>query len=112
VFISHAWKYPFLDVMDALRNYFRSEPDIVIWFDVFSVDQHAEADVDLDFDWWSHSFKSAIKDFGRTVMVLAPGALTARLVPVRDIQHHRHAEPLRGGHDPEQQRAIPKGRHL
>ena len=72
VFISHAWKYQFLDVMDALRNYFRSEPDIVIWFDVFSVNQHAEADVDLDFDWWSHSFKSAIKDFGRTVMVLAP----------------------------------------
>ncbi len=44
--------------------------------------------------------------------VAGPGALTARLVPVRDIQHHRHAEPLRGGHDPEQQRAVPEGRHL
>ena len=29
-------------------------------------------EVDLDFKWWSHSFKSAIRDFGRTVMVLAP----------------------------------------
>ena len=72
VFISHAWKYQFLDVMDALRNYFRFEPDIIFWFDIFSVNQHAEADVDLDFDWWSHSFKSVIKDCGRTVMVLAP----------------------------------------
>ena len=29
-------------------------------------------EVDLDFAWWSTSFKSAIRDFGRTVMVLAP----------------------------------------
>ena len=46
--------------MEALRNYFRSEPDIVIWFDVFSVIQNVAAEVDLDYDWWSHSFKSAI----------------------------------------------------
>ncbi len=52
VFISHAWKYQFFDVMDALRNYFRSDPDIINWFDVFSgVNQHAAVDVDLDFDW-------------------------------------------------------------
>ena len=65
MFISHAWKYQFLDVMDALRNYFRSEPNIIIWFDVFSVNQHAVVDVDLDFDWW---WSPTI----RTVMVLAP----------------------------------------
>ena len=70
VFISHAWMYLFLDVMDALQQYFLSNPDIVIWFDLFSVNQHIN--VDLDFAWWSHSFKSAIRDFGRTVMVLAP----------------------------------------
>jgi hypothetical protein len=72
VFISHAWKYQFVDVLDALQNYFEPEPDIIIWFDVFSVNQHADTEVELDFDWWSHSFKSAIRDFGRTVMVLAP----------------------------------------
>ena len=70
VFISHAWKYEFLDVLDALQSYFTSNPETIIWFDVFSVNQHVE--VDLDFDWWSNSFKSAIRDFGRTVMVLAP----------------------------------------
>eukprot|EP01036_Dinobryon_divergens_P062025 gene62025-biopygen39394 len=68
-FISHAWKYLFLDVLDALQTYFLFEPDIIIWFDVFSVNQHVE--VNLDFAWWSTSFKSAIRDFGRTVMVLA-----------------------------------------
>ena len=70
VFISHAWMYLYLDVMDALQHYFLSNLDIVIWFDVFSVNQHVN--VDLDFAWWSYSFKSAIRDFGRTVMVLAP----------------------------------------
>ena len=36
VFISYAWKYLLLDVLDALQNYFLSDPDIIIWFDVFS----------------------------------------------------------------------------
>ena len=28
VFISHAWKYNFLDVVDALQHHFSSEPDV------------------------------------------------------------------------------------
>jgi len=70
VFISHAWKYVFLDVVDALLYHFRDEPGIVVWFDLFSNNQHKA--VDLDFFWWSNTFKSAIEQFGRTVMVLAP----------------------------------------
>jgi len=69
-FISHAWKYKFLDVIDALEWHFRETPDIIIWFDLFSNNQHKA--VDLDFHWWCNTFKSAIKDFGSTVMVLAP----------------------------------------
>jgi hypothetical protein len=34
VFISHAWLYKFLDVVDALQYHFRDTPDIVIWFDL------------------------------------------------------------------------------
>lgn len=74
VFISHAWKFKFLDVVDALYEHFGDDQgkrdQTVIWFDVFSVNQH-----DLskkDFNWWDKIFKSAIKQFGRTVMVLAP----------------------------------------
>jgi hypothetical protein len=70
VFISHAWKYEFLHVIDALEYHLRDTPDIIIWFDLFSNNQHQA--VDLDFNWWCNTFKSAIKEFGRTVMVLAP----------------------------------------
>ena len=70
VFISHAWKYHFLDVVDALDYHFKVEPHIIIWFDLFSNNQHKA--VDLDFHWWCNTFKSAIQMFGRTVMVLSP----------------------------------------
>ena len=35
VFISHAWKCLFLDVVDALEYHFRTEPDLIVWFDLF-----------------------------------------------------------------------------
>lgn len=70
VFISHAWKYLFLDVVDALMYHFRDTPSTIIWFDLFSNNQHKA--VDLDFHWWSTTFKSAIQQFGYTVMVFAP----------------------------------------
>lgn len=70
VFISHAWRYQFLDVMDAVRDHFKNKPEIIIWFDMFSNNQHKA--VDLTFDWWCNTFKSAIKEFGHTVMVIAP----------------------------------------
>jgi len=70
VFISHAWKYKFLDVVSALENHFKDKPDTFIWFDLFSNNQHLAAD--LPFEWWTNTFQSAIQEFGRTVMVLAP----------------------------------------
>lgn len=70
VFISHAWKYQFLDVCDALLEHFRENLDIVVWFDLFVVNQHKS--IGLPFDWWTTTFQSAIRQFGHTVMVLAP----------------------------------------
>ena len=70
VFISHAWKYRFVDVMDALQFHFKDSPDVIIWFDLFSNNQHIT--LDLDFNWWCGTFKSAIEMFGHTVMVLCP----------------------------------------
>ena len=67
VFISHAWNNLFLDVIDALSNHFHYSPDIIIWFDLFSNNQHKA--IDLDFNWWCNTFKSAIETFGHTVMV-------------------------------------------
>jgi len=70
VFISHAWKYIFLDVVSAIQSHFKNTPDIYIWFDLFSNNQHLAGN--LPFEWWTNTFKSAIKQFGRTVMVLSP----------------------------------------
>ena len=70
VFISHAWKYNFLQVIDALQRHFHNSMDTIIWFDLFSVNQHNRAN--KDFSWWSTTFQEAIKKFGRTVMILSP----------------------------------------
>lgn len=70
VFISHAWKYTFLDVADCLLHHFADNPDIVIWFDLFSNNQHKAAA--LQFDWWATTFRTAIEEFGYTLMVLMP----------------------------------------
>ena len=70
IFISHAWKYEFLAVIEALQDTFRDTPDVVLWFDIFTINQHNT--VTRDFDWWCTTFKSAIAHFGHTVMVLAP----------------------------------------
>merc|ERR1711991_317115 len=69
-FIFHAWKYNFLDVVDALQYHFSSEPDVYIWFDLFSNNQHKTSS--LPFKWWSETFLNAIGKLGRVVMVLSP----------------------------------------
>ena len=68
VFVSHAWKYFYLDVVSALESHFSS--DLYIWFDLFSNNQVVAPN--LDFDWWSTTFLEAIASFGYVVMVLAP----------------------------------------
>ena len=70
VFVSHAWRYKFLDVVDTLVSHLENEPDIVIWFDLFSNNQH-KATV-LPYEWWCTTFKSAIGEMDRMIMVLSP----------------------------------------
>ena len=60
-------QYKFLDVVRALQYFFRENNEIVIWFDLFSNNQHLA--VKNDFDWWSNTFKSAIESMGRCVVV-------------------------------------------
>lgn len=70
IFVSHAWQYKFLEVIEALKYHFRDNMDTVVWFDLFSNNQHKA--ISLNFEWWSGTFRSAIAQFGHTVMVLAP----------------------------------------
>lgn len=70
VFISHAWKYKFLDVVDAIEQHFYGQQDVFIWFDLFSNNQIVAPK--LDFTWWSNTFKTAIQSFGHLVVVISP----------------------------------------
>ncbi len=71
VFISHAWKYYFLDVVRSLEHHFKDEAEnVFIWFDLFSNNQHKAPN--LPFEWWQGTFMNAIRNFGRVVMVLSP----------------------------------------
>ncbi|KAF0688814.1 Aste57867_19636 [Aphanomyces stellatus] len=73
-FVSHAWRYTFLDVVDALDAFFDDqglEPDdVAVWFCMFNNNQHMIHDV--DFTFWVDSFQSALASIGRVVMVLSP----------------------------------------
>ena len=70
VFISHAWRYNFLEVVSALQFQFREEVDTVVWFDLYSNNQHKACG--LKYEWWEETFKSAIADMKHTIMVLSP----------------------------------------
>ncbi|KAJ3414435.1 Kinesin light chain 3 [Chytridiales sp. JEL 0842] len=71
-FISHAWKYNFLSVVDALLNFFRNKnhDTTIIWFDLFSNSQHNTSN--RPFEWWETTFMNAIKTMKNVVMVLQP----------------------------------------
>lgn len=70
VFISHAWAFHFLDVCEALTCHFKDNMDVIVWFDLFSVNQHDVTSKSCN--WWTTTFQSAIQGFGHTVMVFAP----------------------------------------
>lgn len=68
VYVSHAWGSRFLDVMDTLLYHFRDDLNTVVWFDLFSMNQHKRTSEALG------DFLSAIQFFGRTVMVITAWA--------------------------------------
>jgi hypothetical protein len=72
VFISHAWKYNFLNVMKALRLHLGDDEKVVLWFDMFSVNEHTNATEIKSFGWWSTTFKSAMRNIKNVVVVVFP----------------------------------------
>jgi tetratricopeptide (TPR) repeat protein len=75
-FISHAWKYQFVEVVESLEHYFekhfpdKSNTEIYIWFDLFLNDQWNAPS--LTFDWWSTTFFKAVGNIGHTLLILLP----------------------------------------
>jgi len=69
VFICHAWALEFIETVNSLENYFKDTPDVFIWIDLFSNNQHKP---DMPFEWFATTLKSAIQEIGRTVLILSP----------------------------------------
>jgi tetratricopeptide (TPR) repeat protein len=74
-FISHAWQYKFLDVVEAIRIFLTKEygddrDNIIVWFDLFSNSQHNTGD--KPFEWWTGTFTTAIKSIGNVLMIMIP----------------------------------------
>ena len=70
VFISHAWNSLFLDVVSALLYHFKGKEETVVWFDIFSNNQHRP--ISAQYEWWASTLKYAISCFQHTVLVLNP----------------------------------------
>jgi hypothetical protein len=71
VFYSHAWKFLFLEVVEAAQRYFKaSGDDPFIWFDVFSVSQHKSGV--RPFEWWNGAFLNAVSTIGFVLMCMQP----------------------------------------
>lgn len=76
IFISHAWKYVFLDVVDSIQLFFEGNeegmsPDTTfLWFDLFLNNQWSAPL--LPQEWWKSVFKEAIQNIGCTLMVALP----------------------------------------
>ncbi|KAJ3031341.1 Kinesin light chain 3 [Rhizophlyctis rosea] len=71
-FSSHTWQYSFLDVVDALTTFFheKNQPDVVVWFDLFSLPQHQRQKIEAD--WLKATFTQAVDAMRNVVMVLSP----------------------------------------
>lgn len=71
VFISHAWKYEFVNtVVDVIEQHSETEPDAYYWFDMFTNNQNNVGN--KDFDWFSTTFKNSIRTIGQVLLVLSP----------------------------------------
>ena len=68
-FVSHAWLFPFELLVNALEEA-ALPPETLFWVDIAVVNQHANAT--RGFDWWSGTFREAVKRIGLTLLVLAP----------------------------------------
>ncbi|KAF0697588.1 Aste57867_11736 [Aphanomyces stellatus] len=75
-FVSHAWSYVFLDVVDALDHFMdehnlTNEKDTVgLWFCTFNNNQHKARE--QSFLHWYTTFKTALIAIGNVVMVFSP----------------------------------------
>ena len=73
VFVSHAWKYKFGELITAVETFTTEQAKTKpwsYWVDAFVNDQWNAPN--LPYEWWSGTFSSAIGEIGHTMLVLSP----------------------------------------
>ncbi|CAK4253086.1 unnamed protein product [Aphanomyces euteiches] len=74
-FVSHAWSYLYLDVVDALDDFFQEndmDDSVAVWFCTFCNNQHEIVNKTYNFDHWFGIFRSSLRSVGNVVMVMSP----------------------------------------
>ncbi|KAJ3280730.1 Kinesin light chain 3 [Blyttiomyces sp. JEL0837] len=73
-FVSHAWQYDFIEMVDALTLFFEDQEinpaKVFLWIDIFCLSQHKEET--KPFEWWQNTFMTSVKTIRNVVMVLQP----------------------------------------
>ena len=72
VFIAHSWGAFFLETVEAIKHYVQGDPNVYIWFDVCSINQHADRGAIENKEWFQHTFRRAIQKIGHVVLVFNP----------------------------------------
>jgi tetratricopeptide (TPR) repeat protein len=67
-FISHVWSDRFIDVIDSVVAHLDDETDVIIWMDIFCINQHKP--FNISFDWLTTTFKNFIGKFDFCLLVL------------------------------------------
>lgn len=75
VFLSHAWRYSFTNLVDAVDAHYEVQQPAVrdaafVWNDIFVEDQNSSASKPPDY--FFNAFKDAVGAIGHTVLVLEP----------------------------------------
>ena len=77
VFMSFAYAADYPELVDAARCWLEGEGEgegaaqtVFFWFDLFVNNQWVA--LEKDFVWWSTTFRRAIRDIGRTLLILLP----------------------------------------
>ncbi|CAK4128559.1 unnamed protein product [Aphanomyces euteiches] len=74
-FVSHAWSYLYLDVVDALDDFFQEnglDDSVAVWFCTFCNNQHVIESQIHAFEHWFGIFRSSLRAIGNVVMVMSP----------------------------------------
>eukprot|EP00912_Choanoflagellata_sp_UC4_P001110 UC4_evm1s687 len=70
VFVSHAWSYSIIEVLEILIEYGEENPGTYYWFDILGVDQNQE--MNMPPEWWETTFKATVGQIGSTLLILSP----------------------------------------